>query len=53
MTFITVYAATMAFLILFGGGGCYDPDPSADFRHEMYQKQQRKEWFNKLFKSFK
>ena len=35
------------------GGGCYDPDPSADERYKMYQKQKRKEFWLKFVNHFR
>ena len=45
MTFITAFAAIFSLLILFDGGGVYDPDPSADERYKMYQRQRRQQFF--------
>lgn len=52
MTFITAFAAFFTLMILFDGGGVYDPDPSADERYKMQRRQQRKEWFAKMTKRF-
>jgi hypothetical protein len=52
MTFITAFAAFFCMMILFDGGGVYDPDPSADERYKMYQRQKRKEFFAKLTQRF-
>lgn len=35
------------------GGGCYDPDPSADERYKLYQRQKRKEFWLKVRNSFR
>lgn len=52
MSPIIVFAGVFTLLVLFGGGGIYDPDPSADERYKMYQRQRRKEWFAKMTKRF-